>query len=53
MGDDCAVTRVPARVALLRARAAVLQVFEAYQRDRVKFVQTVAELATRPQARTA
>ena len=28
----------------------VLQVFEKYQKDRVTFVQTVAELATRPQA---
>ena len=28
---------------------AVLQVFEKYQKDRVTFVQTVAELATRPQ----
>ena len=28
---------------------AVLQVFEKYQKDRVSFVQTVAELATRPQ----
>ena len=28
---------------------AVLQVFEKYQKDRVAFVQTVAELATRPQ----
>lgn len=28
---------------------AVLQVFENYQRARVNFVQTVAELATRPQ----
>ena len=31
---------------------AVLQVFEKYQKDRVAFVQTVAELATRPQNRT-
>ena len=31
---------------------AVLQVFEKYQKDRVTFVQTVAELATRPQVRT-
>ena len=31
---------------------AVLQVFEKYQKDRVTFVQTVAELATRPQARS-
>lgn len=30
---------------------AVLQVFEKYQKDRVTFVQTVAELATRPQVR--
>ena len=29
----------------------VLQVFEKYQKDRVTFVQTVAELAMRPQAR--
>eukprot|EP00976_Prorocentrum_cordatum_P068390 1179110-Prorocentrum_minimum.AAC.2 len=29
---------------------AVLQVFEKYQKDRVTFVQTVAELATRPQS---
>ena len=28
---------------------AVLQVFENYQKARVNFVQTVAELATRPQ----
>ena len=28
---------------------AVLQVFESYQKARVSFVQTVAELATRPQ----
>lgn len=28
---------------------AVLQVFEAYQKARVNFVQTVADLATRPQ----
>jgi hypothetical protein len=28
---------------------AVLQPFEAYQKARVQFVQTVAELATRPQ----
>lgn len=27
----------------------VLQVFEKYQKDRVTFVQTIAELATRPQ----
>ena len=27
----------------------MLQVFEKYQKDRVTFVQTVAELATRPQ----
>ena len=30
---------------------AVLQVFEKYQKDRVTFVQTIAELATRPQVR--
>ena len=33
----------------MAATRAVLQVFEKYQKDRVAFVQTVAELATRPQ----
>ena len=32
---------------------AALQVFEQYQKARVTFVQTVAELATRPQVRPA
>lgn len=31
----------------------MLQVFEKYQKDRVTFVQTVAELATRPQVRSS
>lgn len=31
------------------ANRAVLQVFEAYQKARVNFVQTVAELANRPE----
>jgi hypothetical protein len=30
---------------------AVLQVFEEYQKARIKFVQTVAELAAKPQVR--
>lgn len=38
----------PHRSAMASTRA-VLQVFEKYQKDRVTFVQTVAELATRPQ----
>ena len=37
--------------ALFAAMRAVLQVFENYQKARVNFVQTVAELATRPQSR--
>ncbi len=38
----------PHQPAMASTRA-VLQVFEKYQKDRVTFVQTVAELATRPQ----
>lgn len=37
------------RSSTMASTRAVLQVFEKYQKDRVAFVQTVAELATRPQ----
>ena len=37
------------RTCAMASTRAVLQVFEKYQKDRVTFVQTVAELATRPQ----
>ena len=37
------------RLAIMSAGKAVIQIFDRYQKERVLFVQSVADLATRPQ----